>query len=135
MLGVPTTGSKLDDSRSYTDRVVESSLNSLLGRAAYSYNNIYFAEFAFRYDGSSKFLKSKRWGFFPSGSVAWRLTEQSFLRGIRNRVGDVKPRASYGILGNQNVADYQYQTSYFNYANAYGFNNCFSLLFRPVRCW
>lgn len=123
LLGVPTTGTKIDESQTYANRVVESSLNSLFGRASYSYNKIYFAEFNFRYDGSSKFLKSNRWGFFPSGSVAWRLTEQKLLQGIRDRFGDIKLRASYGILGNQNVADYQYQNSYFNYPNAYGFNN------------
>jgi TonB-dependent starch-binding outer membrane protein SusC len=133
ILGVPTTGTKIDDSRSYTSKgtiagtstpaTIESSLNSLFGRASYAFNNIYFAEFNFRYDGSSKFLKSNRWGFFPSGAVAVRLTENRFLQGFRDHVGDLKLRGSYGILGNQNVADYQYQTSFFNYANAYALNN------------
>jgi TonB-linked SusC/RagA family outer membrane protein len=80
-------------------------------------------EASFRYDGSSNFPSDVRWGFFPSASAAWRATEESFMQGYRDKVGDLKLRVSYGVLGNQNVGAYQYQTSYFNYANAYGFNN------------
>jgi len=101
----------------------ETSLNSAFGRAAYSFSNKYFAEFNFRFDGSSKFAAGNRWGFFPSGAVAWRLTEEDFMQEVKNRVGDVKIRASYGILGNQNIEAYRYQTNFSNYQAAYGFNN------------
>ncbi len=134
LLGIPTTGTTLDPDKasfnsngtnSSTGRpaTIETSINSLFGRAGYSYNERYFVEFNFRYDGSSKFAKGNRWGFFPSGSAAWRLTEEGFLNGFKNKIGDIKLRTSYGILGNQNVNAYQYQTSFFNYNNAYGFNN------------
>ncbi len=122
--GIPTTGTVVDpNSRNSNQGTSESSLNSLLGRAGYSFQDKYFAEFSFRYDGSSNFPKAGRWGFFPSGSAAWRMTEENFLENFKNNVGDLKLRASYGILGNQNVGAYQYQTSYFNYSNAYGFDN------------
>jgi TonB-dependent starch-binding outer membrane protein SusC len=122
--GIPTTGTVVDpNSRNSNQRTSESSLNSLLGRLGYSFQDKYFAEFSFRYDGSSNFPKAGRWGFFPSASAAWRMTEENFLENFRNNIGDLKLRASYGILGNQNVGAYQYQTSYFNYSNAYGFDN------------
>ena len=122
--GIPTTGTVVDpNSRTSNQNTSESSLNSIFGRADYSFDDKYFAQFAFRYDGSSNFPKQGRWGFFPSASAAWRVSEESFLEQYKDNVGDLKLRASYGILGNQNVGPYQYQTSYFNYANAYGFDN------------
>ncbi|WP_128414636.1 SusC/RagA family TonB-linked outer membrane protein [Flavobacterium sp. Root901] len=101
----------------------KNSLNSLFGRASYDYNDKYFAEFSFRYDGSSKFRDELRWGFFPSASVGYALTKEKFMESYNNNVGNIKLRSSYGILGNQNVGNYQYQTTYFTFQNAYGFNN------------
>lgn len=124
VFGIPTTGTVVDpNSGNSNQRTSESSLSSVFGRAGYSYNDKYIGEFSFRYDGSSNFPKEGRWGFFPSVSAAWRLTEESFLQNFKANIGDLKLRGSYGILGNQNVSPYQYQTSYFNYSNAYGFNN------------
>lgn len=101
----------------------KSSLNSLFGRAGYDYKEKYFAEFSFRYDGSSKFRDDVRWGFFPSATVGYGLTKEDFMENYRDKVGNIKLRSSYGILGNQNVGNYQYQTTYFTFQNAYGFNN------------
>lgn len=101
----------------------KNSLNSLFGRLSYDYNDKYFAEFSFRYDGSSKFRDDVRWGFFPSATVGYALTKESFMESYNNNVGNIKLRSSYGILGNQNVGNYQYQTTYFTFQNAYGFNN------------
>ncbi|WP_162944554.1 SusC/RagA family TonB-linked outer membrane protein [Flavisolibacter nicotianae] len=124
VFGIPTTGTVVDAGSANTNqRTSESSLNSMFGRAGYSYNDKYFGEFSFRFDGSSNFPKEGRWGFFPSVSAAWRLTEENFLSNFKSNVGDLKLRASYGILGNQNTDAYRYQTMYFNYTNAYGFNN------------
>ncbi|WP_276482682.1 TonB-dependent receptor [Paraflavitalea pollutisoli] len=132
VLGIPTTGTIIDQKRSYNTNgtrpdnrpaTIETSINSLFGRAGYSYDDKYFAEFNFRYDGSSKFMKDNRWGFFPSAALAWRVTQEDFMEGFRDYVNDLKIRGSYGILGNQNVDAYQYQTVFFNYPNAYGFNN------------
>lgn len=123
-LGTPTTGTIIDlNSFNSNMGTTETSINSVFGRLAYSYNDRYFLEGNFRYDGSSKFAKDNRWGFFPSISAAWRLTEEDFMQGVRGYIGEIKLRGSYGLLGNQNVTAYQYQTSFFNYANAYAFNN------------
>ena len=123
LLGIPTTGTEVDKTSGNTlQNTNEWSLNSLFGRAGYNFDDKYFAEFSARYDGSSRFPKDIRWGFFPSVSAAWRATEESFLEGFRDKIGDIKLRASYGILGNQNVGNYQYQTTYFNFTNAYAFN-------------
>ncbi|WP_290796935.1 SusC/RagA family TonB-linked outer membrane protein [Flavihumibacter sp. UBA7668] len=122
--GVPTTGTVVDpNSNNTVQGTSETSLNSLLGRVGYSYDDKYFAEVNFRYDGSSNFPKAIRWGLFPSISAAWRATEENFLQGYKDKIGDLKLRVSYGMLGNQNISAYQYQTTFFNYANAYGFNN------------
>jgi TonB-linked SusC/RagA family outer membrane protein len=124
VFGIPTTGTIVEASSANTNqRTQEKSLSSVFGRAGYSYNDKYIGEFSFRYDGSSVFPKEGRWGFFPSVSAAWRLTEEAFLSNFRSNVGELKLRGSYGILGNQSVNPYQYQTTFFNYANAYGFNN------------
>lgn len=100
-----------------------SALNSLFGRTSYDYNNKYFAEFTFRYDGSSKFKKDKRWGFFPSASLGYKISSEDFMQNYAEKVGNLKLRASYGVLGNQNVGDFQYLTSYFIFDNAYAFDN------------
>ncbi len=79
------------------------SITSLLGRVSYSYADKYYGEFSFRYDGSSKFATANRWGFFPSLSAGWRLSEENFMTSYREKVGDLKIRASYGILGNHTI--------------------------------
>ena len=131
-LGRPTSPTNIDAAGSYNSNgtkpdgnpaTTETSLNSAFGRASYGLSNKYFAEFNFRVDGSSKFAAGNRWGFFPSGAVAWRLTEESFMQAVKNLVGDIKVRASYGVLGNQNIPAYRYQTNFSNYQAAYGFNN------------
>ncbi len=123
-LGTPTTGTIIGtNSRNSNQGTTETSINSLLGRAGYSYNEKYFFEFSFRYDGSSNFAKNGRWGFFPSVGASWKLTDEPFLAIIKQKFGDLKLRTTYGLLGSQNVGAYQYQTSFFNYPNAYGFNN------------
>ncbi|SHM29588.1 SusC/RagA family TonB-linked outer membrane protein [Flavobacterium saccharophilum] len=123
-LGTPTSETVIgENSYNSNGSSSKNSLNSLFGRASYDYNDKYFAEFSFRYDGSSKFKEDKRWGFFPSATVGYALTKENFMENYRDKVGNIKLRSSYGILGNQNVGNYQYQTTYFTFQNAYGFNN------------
>ncbi|MDR7130296.1 TonB-linked SusC/RagA family outer membrane protein [Algoriphagus sp. 4150] len=123
-LGTPVTETVISpDSYNSNQSSSENSLYSAFGSASYDYKKKYFAEVSFRYDGSSKFREGKRWGFFPSASLGYRLSEEAFMSGYRSRVGDLKIRSSYGVLGNQNVGNYQYQTTFFTYQNAYGFNN------------
>lgn len=77
---------------------VEFARASWIGRANYSFAQRYIAEFSFRYDGNYKFAKGNRWGFFPSGSIAWRIIEEPFLRNS-TWLDDLKLRASYGTTG------------------------------------
>lgn len=106
-LGTPITGTTIDASPSNLN-TSETSLNSVFGRASYSYKNKYYAEFDFRVDASSKFASNHRNAFFPSVTAGYRLTEEDFMQDYRSNVGDLKLRGSYGILGNQNVNNYQY---------------------------
>ena len=123
-LNIPISETEIQNS-SYTSLQTrnEERLQSVFGRMNYSYDQRYLFEFNFRYDGSSKFASGNRWGFFPSFSFAWNISNEDFMQRYYNNVGDLKLRASYGSLGNQNIPNYQYQTSYFTYSNAYAFNN------------
>lgn len=102
----------------------ENALNSYIARVTYDYDNKYFLEGDFRADGSSKFAPDNRWGYFPSVSGGWIISRENFFREskVSNVVNYLKLRSSYGILGNQNVDNYQYQTTYQVYPNGYVFN-------------
>lgn len=82
------------------------SLLSYLGRLNYSFDGKYLFTVTGRYDGSSKFSENNKYAFFPSGAVAWRISEESFMEDI-GAVSDLKLRASYGISGNQAISPYQ----------------------------
>ena len=89
------------------------SRNSYVGRLNYNYAEKYMAELAFRYDGSSRFPEKSRWGFFPSGSVAWRIGQEKFWKNSSlNFINEFKIRASYGVMGDDSVLDYQFITGY-----------------------
>ncbi|RIJ50833.1 TonB-dependent receptor [Maribellus luteus] len=77
-------------------------------RLNYIFRDRYIVEFNGRYDGSSKFPKTSRFGFFPSASVAWRVDRENFMKSIEHVISTFKVRASYGSLGNQNVTAYGY---------------------------
>lgn len=74
------------------------------GRFNYDYDNRYIIEIDGRYDGSSRFASDHRWGFFPSTSVAWNISNEKFLKPLKHTLSTLKLRASYGKLGNQNGA-------------------------------
>ena len=78
------------------------------GRINYDYKGRYLLEVSARHDGSSRFGKNHRWGFFPSASVGWRVSEEPFFQPLRRTINNLKFRASYGSLGNQNVGYYDY---------------------------
>lgn len=80
-------------------------LLSYLARVNYRYDNRYYLTASIRADGSSRFGKNNRYGYFPSGSVAWRLSQESFLKEV-DWLTDMKIRASHGITGNNNIGDY-----------------------------
>lgn len=77
-------------------------------RANYDYKGRYLFEVSGRYDGTSRFAKGQRWGFFPSASAGWRVSEEPFFRGAKKVVDNFKIRASFGSLGNQEVANFAY---------------------------
>ena len=77
-------------------------LQSFLGRVNYSLNNRYLFTASIRADGSSKFQEGNQWGYFPSGSVAWRISEEGFMKGIE-QIDELKIRASYGVTGSQAI--------------------------------
>lgn len=86
-------------------------LRSYFGRANYSYKDKYLLEANARYDGSSRFTGDKRYGFFPSFSGGWRLSEESFWEPLKPVVGNFKLRGSWGITGNQSVDLYSFYES------------------------
>lgn len=77
----------------------------LSGRATYSYNNRYFGEFNFGYNGSERFHESKRFGFFPSAGLAWVVSNEPFFEPLKKVVSKMKLRSSYGIVGNDALGD------------------------------
>lgn len=77
----------------------------LSGRAAYNYAMKYFLEFNFGYNGSERFAKNNRWGFFPSIGAAWSIGAESFWESLKPIVSNFKLRASYGLVGNDQIGD------------------------------
>lgn len=76
-----------------------------VGRLNYAYDSKYLAEFAFRYDGSFLFAKDHRWGFFPSASFGWLISEEDFFKNAFPNVDKLKIRVSSGILGKDNISN------------------------------
>ena len=88
------------------------SLQSFFGRLNYSFKNKYLIESNLRYDGSSRFAKEYRYGFFPSFALGWRISEESFLKDI-SAIDNLKLRGSWGILGNQAIgSNYAFASVY-----------------------
>lgn len=90
----------------------EWSLRSVFGRLSYNFDDRYLLEANARYDGSSRFAKGNRFGFFPSFSAAWRVSEESFFRDNIGAVDELKLRASWGRTGNQAIGNYEYWQTY-----------------------
>lgn len=83
------------------------SMMSYLGRVNYNYMSKYYATASFRVDGSSKFAKQNRYGFFPSGSLAWSFSEEGFMQQYKSILSSGKLRASWGLTGNNRVGEYE----------------------------
>ncbi|WP_236977309.1 SusC/RagA family TonB-linked outer membrane protein [Membranihabitans maritimus] len=86
----------------------EWAIQSLFSRFKYNFDERYLFEATVRYDGSSRFPESKKYAIFPSMAVGWRLTEETFMSDI-SWLSGLKLKASWGILGNQNIGNYPYQ--------------------------
>ena len=122
---------------------VKSTLASFYGRLNYVLREKYLATVTFRADGSSKFAKGHKWGYFPSGSVAWRLSEENFLKNSEI-INNLKLRVSYGAVGNQEINSYQSMAQvdatssiYTNYVfgNDIAYGSRTSILAQPELTW
>jgi TonB-linked SusC/RagA family outer membrane protein len=89
----------------------EWAIQSLFGRFNYQYNRRYLFEFTVRYDGSSRFPVDKKYATFPSLAIGWRITEENFFKDAVPWVSNLKLKASWGKLGNQNIGNYPYQAT------------------------
>ena len=93
-----------------------------VGRFSYDYQSKYFIESTYRYDGSSRFAPGNEWGLFPSVSVGWRISEESFFKPLKDIVSNLKLRASVGTAGNDGTSAYQWLSG-FNYNLFYAIND------------
>ena len=107
------------------------SVNGFFARINFDYKGKYLLELNGRYDGSSKFPHGDRYAFFPSASVAWRVSEEKFWEPIRGWFDNFKLRASYGSLGNQALDESRYGN--FPYLATYGINTKYGALLNGTR--
>ncbi|OQP42723.1 SusC/RagA family protein [Niastella yeongjuensis] len=101
---------------------VESKLVSFFTQLNYAFRDKYMFTFSARADGSSKFAADRRWGYFPSGAIAWRISQEKFMDALVPLISDLKLRVSYGQVGNNRIGDYLYLTSFTTSAQ-YGLND------------
>jgi TonB-linked SusC/RagA family outer membrane protein len=107
------------DANSYESEHV---LTSYIGRINYDYAEKYLFQATVRRDGSSRLSNDGRWGWFPSASVGWRIDKESFFNVDPQLVSLLKLRASYGVLGNENIGDYQFMATMARGNYTYSFN-------------
>lgn len=100
-------------------------LFSFFGRANYDYKGKYLLSATFRADGSSKFSAVNHWGYFPSVSAGWRISQEDFMKDTKSWLTDLKLRGSYGAAGNNNIPAGQITQSFMNFNTTWinGFNN------------
>ncbi|EDM34920.1 putative TonB-linked outer membrane receptor protein [Pedobacter sp. BAL39] len=89
-----------------TGTAEEWALQSAFARFNYSFKGKYLLEMNARYDGSSRFSEGNKYGFFPSASAGWRISEEGFMTGLKKTINEAKIRVSWGRLGNQNIGTY-----------------------------
>jgi len=91
---------------------VENALISFFGRANFSIKDKYLFTASVRRDGSSRFGPSNQWGLFPAAAFGWRILEEDFASGLQNTFSNLKLRVSYGVTGNEDIADFLFTTFY-----------------------
>lgn len=94
-----------------TDSYIEYVIRGGYGRLNYDYQGKYLVELNGRYDGSSRFPRANRFGFFPSASIGWQVGKENFMGWSKSWLNEFKLRASYGEIGNQAIADYAYMAT------------------------
>lgn len=100
----------------YTTIGEPSRTSSFFGRANYTYNDRYYLTLTAREDGTNVFAPGNKWGFFPGAALAWRISEEKFMRPLKGWISNAKIRLSYGLVGNARVSsywrqDYSFETS------------------------
>ncbi|MDP4261720.1 MAG: TonB-dependent receptor [Bacteroidota bacterium] len=124
-LGVPFTGYPKHNQTRYTNL-------SFFGRVSYAYKDKYLATFNLRADGASKFAPDHQWGYFSSGSVAWRVKNEKFMENV-NFISDLKLRVGYGQAGNDRIKDYLFLPTFSSDGKYYyGLNNQAVIAYYPV---
>lgn len=96
------------DRKTGTNNASSESMNSYLFRVNYALKDRYLLTASFRADGSSKFGPDSRWGYFPSAALGWRVSEEKFVKDNATWISNMKIRASWGQIGNDKIANYQY---------------------------
>lgn len=128
---LPTIGLATGD-QFVSEQIADWAIRGLFFRGGYIFKNRYIAEINGRYDGSSRFAKGSRFGFFPSASAAWRVEEEAFFQPIRDLgVNQFKLRGSYGMLGNQLVGEYGYVPSMSSVKGSYLINGSLHQVVTP----
>jgi TonB-linked SusC/RagA family outer membrane protein len=121
-LGNMNLGTNYIDNTRPPSSEAEEKLLSFFGRANYTYDNRYLFSFSLRADGSSKFAEGNQWGYFPAGSVAWRISNEKFFDQLSSTINDLKFRVSYGQAGNNRIQNFLYLTQ-FNTGSQYDLND------------
>ena len=101
----------------------QSARSSIIGRINYDYQGKYMLEVAMRADASAEYPTDGRWGYFPSVSAGWRISEESFIKDNFSAVDNLKLRGSFGVLGNDAVSSFDYLTGYTISTNYYVFGS------------
>lgn len=110
-----------------TDVSADAHLLSGFARANYSFDEKYLFTGTLRADGSSKFREGQQVGYFPAASVAWRISREAFMQSMSSTVSDLKLRVSYGLSGNNRIADFLFDQYFQSGGGQYGLNKAITL--------
>ncbi len=108
----------------------ESTLIGFFGRVNYNWRNLLMASASLRYEGSTKFGADHKWGAFPSASLAWEMTNMSFMEDLTDKIQTLKPRVSYGVTGRSDFDSYKSISTYSS-NSSYKFPDGWQTGFRP----
>ncbi|HEY4107945.1 TonB-dependent receptor [Puia sp.] len=128
-LGTPPNSTLIEPKPTTAD--ISARLLSFFSRLNYAYDNKYLAYVSFRADASSLFAQKNRWGYFPSATVAWRVSQESFMQGV-SWINDLKLRGSYGSAGNNRINPYLYTTTFSTSVQAALSNNLVTSFTSPA---
>ncbi|MEL7589310.1 MAG: TonB-dependent receptor [Prolixibacteraceae bacterium] len=101
-----------EEGKDNAENVSETARSSIIGRLNYDYMGKYILEVAMRADASAEYPSRGRWGYFPSFSAGWRISEEAFMKENYSAINNLKVRASYGVLGNDAISSFDYLTGY-----------------------